>query len=151
MENKFFTRKNPRLTNYNYTDGGYYFITICTKDKIHYFGEILNEKMQFSEIGKIAFDNIKRLNDMYKTIKIDKFVIMPNHIHLILIIDKQSNISVSNIIKKYKEWITKNIGKGIWQKSFYDHIIRNEKDYLRIWEYIDENILKWSLDKYYDL
>ena len=107
--------------------------------------------MQFSEIGKIAFDNIKRLNDMYKTIKIDKFVIMPNHIHLILIIDKQSNISVSNIIKKYKEWITKNIGKGIWQKSFYDHIIRNEKDYLRIWEYIDENILKWSLDKYYDL
>ena len=151
MENKFFTRKNPRLTNYNYTDGGYYFITICTKDKIHYFGEILNEKMQFSEIGKIAFDNIKRLNDMYKTIKIDKFVIMPNHIHLILIIDKQSNISVSNIIKKYKEWITKNIGKGIWQKSFYDHIIRNEKDYLRIWEYIDENILKWSLDKYYDV
>ena len=151
MENKFFTRKNPRLTNYNYTDGGYYFITICTKDKIHYFGEILNEKMQFSEIGKIAFDNIKRLNDMYKTIKIDKFVIMPNHIHLILIIDKQSNISVSNIIKKYKEWIKKNIGKGIWQKSFYDHIIRNEKDYLRIWEYIDENILKWSLDKYYDL
>ena len=151
MENKFFTRKNLRLTNYNYTDGGYYFITICTKDKIHYFGEILNEKMQFSEIGKIAFDNIKRLNDMYKTIKIDKFVIMPNHIHLILIIDKQSNISVSNIIKKYKEWITKNIGKGIWQKSFYDHIIRNEKDYLRIWEYIDENILKWSLDKYYDL
>ena len=151
MENKFFTRKNPRLTNYNYTDGGYYFITICTKDKIHYFGEILNEKMQFSEIGKIAQNSIKRIEEIYETIKIDKFVVMPNHIHIIIIIEKETSVSISRVIKQYKEYITKQIKETIWQKSFYDHIIRNEKDYLRIWEYIDENILKWSLDKYYDL
>ena len=86
-----------------------------------------------------------------ETTKIDKYVIMPNHIHLIIIIDRESNLSISNIIKKYKEWITKEIGKSIWQKSYYDHIIRNEKDYLRIWKYIEENIIKWSLDKYYSV
>ena len=69
---------------------------------------------------------------------------------MILIIDKETNLSISNIIKKYKEWITKEIKQAIWQKSYYDHIIRNEKDYLRILQYIDENILKWSLDKYYN-
>ena len=96
--------------------GGYYFITICTRDK---------------------------------TIKLDKLVIMPNHIHMILIIDKETSVTVSRVIKQFKEYITKQIGESIWQKSYYDHIIRNEKDYLRIWKYIDENILKWSLDKYY--
>ena len=146
---KYFVRQNLRLNDYDYSMRGYYFITICTKDKIHYFGEILNKEMKFSEIGKTAYKNIEKLKDIYKTIKIDKFIIMPNHIHLILIIDKETNLLVSNIIKKYKEWVTKQIGKSIWQKSYYDHIIRNEKDYLRIWEYIDENIIKWNLDKYY--
>ena len=146
---KNFIRKNPRLKNYDYSMEGYYFITICTKDKKHYFGEISNEEMIFSEIGKNAYKNMKNLEDKYQTVKIDKFVIMPNHIHLILIINEKTNLLVSNIIKKYKEWVTKQIGEAIWQKSYYDHIIRNEKDYFRIWEYIDENILKWSLDKYY--
>lgn len=150
MKNNYFVRKNPRLKDYDYSLGGYYFITICTKDKSHYFGEILNEKMKLTTIGKIANKNIETLEKTYKTIKIDKYVLMPNHIHMILIIDKETNLSVSNIIKKYKEWVTKQIGESIWQKSYYDHIIRNEKDYYRIWKYIDENELKWSLDKYYN-
>ena len=149
MENKYFVRKNPRLTEYDYTIGGYYFITICTKDKKYYFGEIRDEKMQLNKIGKIAYKNIEKIKEIYKTINIDKYVIMPNHIHLILVIDKETNLSISNIIKKYKEWLTKQIGESIWQKSYYDHIIRNEKDYLRIWKYVDENVLKWSFDKYY--
>ena len=68
---------------------------------------------------------------------------------MIIIIDKETDLTVSRIIKQYKEWITKTIKKSIWQKSYYHHIIRNEKDYYRIWKYIDENELKWSLDKYY--
>ena len=150
MKNNYFVRKNPRLKDYDYSLGGYYFITICTKDKSHYFGEILNEKMKLTTIGEIPNKNIETLEKTYKTIKIDKYVLMPNHIHMILIIDKETNLSVSNIIKKYKEWVTKQIGESIWQKSYYDHIIRNEKDYYRIWKYIDENELKWSLDKYYN-
>lgn len=139
MNNNYFERKNPRLKDYDYTSGGYYFITICTKDRRHYFGEIAEGKIQFSNIGKIANQNIDKLETINKAIKIDKYVIMPNHIHLILIINKETNLLIPNIIKKYKEWVTKDIKQSIWQKSYYDHIIRNEKDYLRIWQYIDEN------------
>lgn len=149
LDNNYFKRKNPRLKDYNYTLGGYYFITICTENKNHYFGEIVEEKMQLNEIGKLAYSNIENLEKIYNTIKIDKFIVMPNHIHMIIIIKKETDLTVSRIIKQYKEWITKTIKKFIWQKSYYDHIIRNEKDYYRIWKYIDENELKWSLDKYY--
>ena len=150
LNNKYFERQNPRLRNYKYTSGGYYFITICTKEKKNYLGEITEGKMTYSHIGKTANSSIEKIEDIYKTIKLDKFVIMPNHIHMILIIDKETPISISRVIKQYKEYITKQIGESIWQKSYYDHIVRNEKDYFRIWKYIDENILKWDLDQYYN-
>lgn len=150
LDKAYFKRKNPRLKDYDYTLGGYYFITICTAGKKHYFGKIVEDKIQLSEIGKLAYNNIENLEKIYNVIKIDKFVVMPNHIHMILIIDKETDLTLSRIIKQYKEWITKTIMKPIWQKSYYDHIIRNEKDYYRIWKYIDENELKWSLDKYYN-
>ena len=150
LDKAYFKRKNPRLKDYDYTSGGYYFITICTADKKHFFGEIEEDKIQLNEIGKLAYDNIENLEKIYETIKIDKFVVMPNHIHMIIIIDKGTDLTLSRITKQYKEWITKTIKKSIWQKSYYDHIIRNEKDYYRIWKYIDENVLKWSLDKYYN-
>lgn len=150
MNNNFLKRRNPRLKNYNYALEGYYFITICTKEKHHFFGEIIEEKMQYNRIGRIANNSIERIEEIYKTLKLDKYVIMPNHIHMILIIDKETSISIPRVIKQYKEYITKQIGESIWQKSYYDHIIRNEKDYSRIWQYVDNNILKWSLDKYYN-
>ena len=90
LEKSYFVRKNPRLKEYNYALGGYYFITICTENKNHYFGEIVEEKMQLNEIGKLAQGNIEKLEAIYNTIKIDKFVVMPNHIHIILIIDKET-------------------------------------------------------------
>ena len=150
LESNYFKRKNPRLRDYNYALRGYYFITICTDDKKHIFGEIVEDKIQLNEIGKLAYKNIENLENVYDTVNVDKFVVMPNHIHMILIIDKETDLTLSRIIKQYKEWITKTIKKPIWQKSYYDHIIRNEKDYYRIWKYIDENELKWSLDKYYN-
>lgn len=150
LDNNYFKRKNPRLKDYNYALGGYYFITICTADKKHIFGEIIEDKIQLNETGKLAYSNIENLEKIYGTINVDKFVVMPNHIHMILIIDKETDLTLPRIIKQYKEWITKTIKMPIWQKSYYDHIIRNEKDYYRIWKYIDENELKWSLDKYYN-
>ena len=150
LDKAYFKRKNPRLKNYDYASGGYYFITICTVDKKHMFGEIVEDRIQLSEIGKLAYKNIENLENVYDTVNVDKFIVMPNHIHMIIIIEKETDLTVSRIIKQYKEWITKTIKKPIWQKSYYDHIIRNEKDYYRIWKYIDENELKWSLDKYYN-
>ena len=149
LKNNNFKRKNPRLKNYDYTLSGYYFITLCTKDKINYFGEIRDEKIKLNNLVKFVYNNIKKLEKIYRNIKVDKFVVMPNHIHLIIIMEQKACLDVSRIIKEYKEWITKKIKKSIWQKSYYDHIIRNKNDYLRIWQYIDENIIKWNFDKYY--
>ena len=149
LKNNNFRRKNPRLKNYDYTLSGYYFITLCTKDKINYFGEIRDEKIKLNNLGKFVYNNIKKLEEIYRNIKVDKFVVMPNHIHLIIIMKQKAGFDVSRIIKEYKEWITKKIKKSIWQKSYYDHIIRNKNDYLRIWQYIDQNIIKWNFDKYY--
>ena len=88
--------------------------------------------MQYNDIGQVANECIKKINDIYKSIKLEKYIIMPNHIHMILIVGKETTISVARVIKQYKEYITKQIKESIWQKSYYDHIIRNEKDYLRI-------------------
>lgn len=141
LNKNYFIRKNPRLKDYDYILGGYYFITICTENKIQYFGKIVEGKIELNDVGKLAYSNIEKLEEIYNTIKIDKFVVMPNHIHLILIIDKTTDLTISRIVKQYKEWITKIIRKKIWKKSYYDHIIRNETDYLRICKYIDENII----------
>ena len=151
------TRKHNRLKEYDYSQNGYYFITICTAEKSKILCDIsvgancVRPKTTFSEIGKIVDENIGILNDTYETVQVDKYVIMPNHIHLILAIQNgrtQFAPTVSRVIKQFKGKITKQIGYCIWQKSFYDHIIRDEKDYLRIWEYIENNPDKWTEDKY---
>ena len=144
------TRKNPRLKEFDYATCGYYFITICTKEKKHFLGEIRSSKMNLNRVGKLAESALQCIPEVYENIEIDKYVVMPNHIHMIIIIRNKTNVTISRIIKQYKETITKKAEVKIWQRSYYDHIIRDEKDYFRIWQYIDENILKWSLDKYYN-
>ena len=94
----------------------------------------------------------------YPNVFVDKFVIMPNHIHMILTLRKDcgrtmcaptSPLSVSRIIRGMKESVTKAVGFPLWQKSYHDHIIRSAADYRRIWEYIDTNPAQWREDCYY--
>lgn len=80
---------------------------------------------------------------------LDEYIIMPNHIHMILAINKQYNNSISKIIQQFKGKITKEIGYSIWQKLFYEHVIRNEKEYLKIKEYIINNPQNWDTDEYF--
>lgn len=90
MENQLFKNKylipSTRLTGYNYAQAGYYFVTICTKNKFNYFGEIINNKMILNDLGKIALEEVMKTPQIRTNIKLDEFVIMPNHIHIILII-----------------------------------------------------------------
>ena len=79
----------------------------------------------------------------------DAYVIMPNHIHAIISIEEAQTITISRIINQYKGIVTKQLGYSIWQKSYYDHIIRNEKEYYKIIEYIQNNIINWEKDKYF--
>lgn len=149
-------RKNIRLNDYNYSSNGAYFITICTKNKENLLWKNVGancvrplEQLPLSKIGIVVENEIHKLNTIYENIKVDKYQIMPNHIHLIIFIYEDSNgrtqfaPTISRIIKQFKGSITKQIGFSIWQKSFYDRIIRNEKEYQSVWNYIHNNPLKY--------
>ncbi len=158
-------RKTIRLKNYDYNQDGYYFITICTKDKKKLLCDIVGTgildgpQIKFTEYGSIAKCQIEYMIDFYDDIKIDKYVIMPNHIHLLIKITKidngpsrtpvPTNSKISNFVGTFKRFCNKQYGKNIWQYRSYDHIIRDERDYKKIWRYIDNNSSKWEEDKFY--
>ena len=106
-----------------------------------------------SNIGIIVDNEIKKLNSVYDAVWVDKYCIMPDHIHLILTIDTDKDgrtqfaPTISRVIKQFKGSITKQVGRPIWQKSFYDHGIRNQQDYDEIWQYIENNPLKYALNR----
>ncbi|MDP8203233.1 MAG: transposase [Candidatus Tenebribacter mawsonii] len=151
-------RKKNRLQNYNYSNTGYYYITICTKNFVEYFGEISNEIMELNELGKIADSKCREIPNHYDNIEIEIYKVMPNHIHLIIILKKINNETekkqyglISTVMKSLKGIITKEIRKSFdipfeWQRSFYDHIVRNEKSLHRISSYIKHNELKWLFE-----
>ncbi len=159
-------RKPTRLKNYDYSQKGAYFITICTHQKRRLFGAIKDAKMRLNDLGKIVNQEILKIESHYENISIDKYIIMPNHIHMIVVVSKSERINpfptitrydVSNVIGKFKAGVSRIVGNAfmhsdkrtIWQKSFHDHIIRDEKDYKKIWEYIDTNPLRWESDCFY--
>ncbi len=157
--NKMIQRKDIRLKNYNYSQAGYYFVTICTKNRQNLLWNtnvcVCNDsELYLSPLGFIVDVEINKIAHIYLNVKIDKYVIMPNHIHIIVVLHDESGRSqtvptISRIIKQFKGSITKKAGFSVWQKSYYDHIIRNESEYLKICEYIEFNPLKWNEDKYY--
>lgn len=160
-------RKPARLKDYDYSTPGAYFLTVCTHNRKSLFGNIVGgdifstPQIMLSSVGKIVNDEILNIETHYKNIKIDKFVIMPNHIHLIVRITERINAfptikyDIPNVIGKFKASVTRNVGKAfmpsvkLWQDSFYDHIIRGEEDYKEIWQYIDINPAKWQADEFY--
>lgn len=149
-------RKKNRLANFDYTQPGYYFVTICTNNRIEYFGKIIDGIMMKNQAGKIAEEFWERNRQVYSNIGLDEFIIMPNHLHGILIIQEGQaeglHYSLSKIIGSYKNIVTKNIrasgfAEFAWQPSFYDHVIRKDESLDKIREYIRNNPLKWELDR----
>lgn len=147
-------RKNLRIKGYDYSLEGYYFITICTKDRECILSKISKCRgehcsSELTKEGITVKQYIEKMKSIYKNIEIDEYIIMPNHIHMILIINKRGNNSISQIIQQLKGIITKKLGYSIWQKLFYEHIIRNDKEYLMIKKYIIDNPYNWNKDKYF--
>jgi REP element-mobilizing transposase RayT len=176
-----------RLHGYDYSQKGYYFLTICTKNRIDYFGIIENGRLVLNEYGEIAKKCWLEIPEHFPNAILDEWIIMPNHIHGIVIIfekkinDAENKIayeknvrdkngdknfcllpeipwqtklskSISSIIRGFKIGVTKychenNVPNFQWQKSFYDHIIRNEQALINIRKYIQNNPIKWELDK----
>ena len=142
-------RKSPRLKDYPYNTPGYYFVTICTDQKqcLFWSGGKINV------LGKIANDAVKEISLHAPSVQVDKFVIMPNHVHMIVILRNDLQ-DLSVVIGQYKAYVSKKIhsllpDKKIWQGSFHDHKIRNQKQYEKIWMYIENNPKKWEMDCFY--
>ena len=155
------TRKKLRLGEYDYSQNGAYFVTVCSKDRANIFSHIsvgaghpAGPHVQLSHIGEIVDKYIKSLPNSYPDMYIDACVVMPNHIHLLICIHdnggmRASRPTVPSIVRSLKTMVTREIGKSVFQTSFHDHIIRDEQDYLARWEYIDENPAKWTEDEYF--
>ena len=194
-------RKSPRATWHDY-NGANYFITICTKNHDLYFGDVVDGRMEFSEIGEWAYQCVEKIETINDNVFVPEFVVMPNHVHLIVImdntddqrlprcdspttlvdngnpedwvvglpyhdsrIDNDSEINeemqrranccgrLSHIIGQFKSVVTKYANQCeipfMWQPRFHDHIIRNGVEMNRIADYIQNNPMKWELDRFY--
>ena len=166
------TRKEIRLKNYDYSLPGAYFITICIdkRKKILWDGNIDLQRFSWqsvgancvrpknlplSHLGEIVRGELEKWDKTYKGVSLHSYVIMPNHLHLIVAITADENgrtqfaPTVGRMVKQFKGAVTKAVGRPIWQKSFMEHIIRSKNDYTEISNYIYQNPLNWHFDELY--
>ena len=192
------TRKDIRLKNYDYSQNGAYFVTVCTKNKMCIFWEnndkykpftaengdennqhnvdttnesdVLHpnvgtaigrpqtkQKIHLSEYGKYVKEALNSVNQHYPMVYVDKYVIMPNHIHVIIRIDNSKYIdiggrpmavpTISTVINQLKGYVSKKSGFHVWQGRFHDRILRNEHEYYGAWQYIESNPTNWENDE----
>ncbi|OGY41602.1 MAG: hypothetical protein A2Y82_01290 [Candidatus Buchananbacteria bacterium RBG_13_36_9] len=173
FKNKFRTN-SIRLQDWDYTWPAMYYVTICTKDRACCLGEVKNELVYLSEIGKVVFEELLKTPELRPYVKLDDFIIMPNHIHIIFELKEDKDFdmegrdtarhvstqrkfgnaqpkSLSSIIASFKSAVSKHCHeKNLdfqWQNNYYEHIIRDEEDYARIKEYIAANPAKWAEDR----
>ena len=142
------------MEHFDYAANGYYFITICTKDKRNVFSNAVGNGFIRSAAGSLVEEHLLNIPNHHPMVRIDKYVIMPNHIHVIIVIenaitDRMNPVpTISTVVGQFKAGVSRALGFPVWQKSFYDHIIRNETDYQMIWQYIENNPTKWHLDRF---
>ena len=163
MQNDLPQRKPTRLRKYDYSKKGVYFITICTQDRKNVLSQIVGEGSplpKLTNIGIITDKWINRIHEYCNNYRVDCYVIMPNHIHLMLSINNNGRGDLSPTVYDVVGWmkyqITRDINANadaklkIFQRSFHDHIIRNQDDFNKIYEYIRDNPKLWRLDRFYE-
>jgi len=131
---------------------------MCTDARRHFFGEVCDESMRLSPLGVLAHKEFEAAASNYPSVDIDAFVVMPNHVHVILVLHEhpERRPSLSRIVQFYKTGVTMKARRHvdvvpavIWQRSFHDHIIRDDVGLSKIREYVQNNPLRWYLDKFY--
>ncbi len=179
-------RKSIRLSEYDYSFPNWYYITICTHERRNLFGNIKNGKMILNRFGYVVEEDWIQTKEIRKYVDLDYYVIMPNHLHGVIIIEqsiengrdesnsptgdesgrmqyaptndkfKSPSHSLGAIVRGFKSSVTKRLKElsgnselKIWQRNYYEHIIRNELDIQNIRQYITLNPLKWEIDEYY--
>ena len=153
-EKQFPKRKNIRLQNYDYSSEGGYFITICVEDRKNLLSTVVGgddlgapKQIILKPYGKITEKYILSIEKAYYSVKVENYIIMPNHIHLLLLIDtyglpRSSAPTIPDIITALKKFTNRDCKCNLWQRGYYDHIIRNQSDFEHHWNYIEYNALK---------
>jgi REP element-mobilizing transposase RayT len=153
------------MQGFDYSKDAIYFITSCTKNRIHHFGEIMDGKMQLNDFGEIAKNQLEWLEKQYPYIELHNYIVMPNHIHILMEINRVAGSgrdlslqnrkikSISSIMGAYKTTTSKQIHllenyEFSWQRSFHDHIVRNENSFNNIYNYITDNPSRWKEDTF---
>jgi len=174
MNRKLHNRKSIRLQGYDYTQAGLYFVTICTQNREHLFGKINDGQLILNEPGKMIEIEWSKLTDRFKNIRLHEYMVMPNHFHAILeivgatlVVDPDDKIAptiqngktLGEMVGSFKSITTVAYIHGIktnnwkcfdgklWQRNYWEHIIRNEMAHQRIAQYIIDNPIKWEKDK----
>lgn len=176
-------RKKNRLTGYNYSNAGYYFVTLSTHTGSSLFGRFRNKTIELTEIGNIVNKYLNKIPDVFTNVSLDEFIIMPDHLHAIIVIREENDVNTGNttarqqsnckfdkhllinkegdrskmllsqVIQQFKRACTIEIKQrklyrdNVWQRSFYDRIIRNEKELELTRKYIADNPAKWQMRK----
>jgi REP element-mobilizing transposase RayT len=155
------TRKSIRLPGYDYAAPNWYLVTICAAERRPVFGEISGTEMVLSDAGQVVERRWLRLPEFYPRVGLENFIVMPNHIHGILVIgepgpapqlSRQRKHRLSEIVRGFKSMSAREINRGtrdrrpLWQRGYYEHIIRDDADLARIREYIDNNPIAWAND-----
>ncbi|MGB0134726.1 transposase [Dokdonella sp.] len=154
-------RKSLRLPNYDYSQVGYYFVTMCVQDRECLLGECIAGSMRINSAGLLIEESWLELQRHYVRVVLDRHVVMPNHFHGILALNdvsetdskKISGHGLPELIRAFKSFSARRVnnlrktpGERVWQRGYHEHVIRNEEDYLRIAEYIESNPARWSED-----
>lgn len=165
-------RRSIRLRGYDYSSDGWYFVTICTYNRGCIFGDVVKEKMELHDVGKVVEEEWLRTREIRANVELDMFVVMPNHVHGIIVIKNDvvgatrrvaptrgthptlQSGSLGAIIGQFKSVSAKRINKirhapgaPLWQRGYYEHIVRNENDLNRLRRYIAENPARWFYDE----
>ena len=164
-------RKCLRLAEYDYAREGAYFVTVCAQGRQSVFGKIMDGRMQMSRIGKIVDECWRVIPDHFAHIRLDEYMVMPDHIHGIIFVDharrgtacraptterfgKPVAGSIPTIVRSFKSAVTKRIHEipgieyiAVWQRNYYEHIIRNDADLNRVRQYIEFNPQQWPFDR----
>ena len=154
-------RKNLRLKGFDYSRPGAYFITVCTKGRKQLLGSVVGGDAHIAPYTKLSATGNVVQKYLSSIPGIGAYVIMPNHVHMIIHISSSdllqgpmwasapTGVTVANLVKSWKTLVSKELGYSIWQRSYYDHIVRDEQEYIRLIQYIEENPAKWCDDTYY--
>jgi putative transposase len=162
-------RRSLRIRGYDYSQGGVYFVTICTRDREYLFGEVVDGEMQLNNVGQMARGVWEELPERFSSVRLDAFIVMPNHVHGIIVVGAQFIApqvvpldrfrkgainrapTLGEIVRTYKTVSTREIRRIVnpgfaWQRNYYEHVVREEESLNRIRQYVADNPARWAFD-----